>query len=406
MQVAGIIAEYNPFHLGHHWQIETLRSRLCGAEQGQTGEEVAVVCAMSGNWVQRGDAAVAEMHLRAAAAIRGGADLVLEIPLTWATASAERFAQGGVGVLAATGVVDSLVFGSEGQELTTLERTARYLDSPEYAHALRAALKTGCSYASARQLALEQNPALAMWDTRTRPNDQLALEYLKALAGTDLTPVALPRLGALHDGAEQEGIASASALRKKLWRGEDISPWVPSGGSLAPEEQAFLHWNERGVLARLRTLEAEDFLRLPDCSEGLEQRMAKAAKAATSLEEFCTLVKTKRYALSRIRRLLVWSYLGLQEEDFPQQLPWLRVLAANRRGTALLHRMKQTATLPIVVRASSARQLGAEARHQMELEARATDLWQLCRRKPGAGGSEWTTSPVILPEAGNFFDKS
>ena len=388
MTAVGIIAEYNPFHTGHQWQIAEVRRRL--------GPDVPVIAAMSGNWVQRGDAAVLEKHSRAAAAVRGGADLVLEIPLTWATASAERFAQGGVGVLAAAGIADTLVFGSESGDLAALQRTADYLQSPAYFDALRAALKTGCSFAAARQQALDAAPGLPHWDTRTRPNDQLALEYLKALPGTGLRPMALPRCGAAHDGAAQDGIASASRIRSLLRDGADVSEWLPAGETIRPEETAFLERNERGVLTRLRTMTAEDFRALPDCGEGLEHRMVLAAREGCSLEEVCQLAKTKRYAYARIRRLAVRSLLGLTKADLAADLPYLRVLAMNARGQALLPAMKRTARLPILTRPAAVRQLGPKAVRCMELEARGTDLWQLCLAEPGPGGLEWKTGVRIV----------
>ncbi len=384
---AGIIAEYNPFHLGHRRQIAELR-RLLGAD-------TAVVCAMSGNWVQRGDAALLEKHQRAAMALEGGADLVLELPLTWAVSSAERFARGGVEVLAATGLVDTLVFGSESGDLERLQKGADYLLSEEYRRGLREALKGGRSFAAARQRALESGPAQAVWNTAETPNDQLALEYLKALRGKGITPLAIRRGGADHDGPERDGIASASLLRERALAGEEISAYLLPGARLAEEDLASLEYGRRAVLAALRRMGPEDFRKLPDCSEGLEHRMAEAVRQSTTVKEVCDRAKTKRYAYTRLRRLVTWSYLGLTGADFPDRVACLRVLAANRRGIALLHEMKKTAALPVVTRPASARRMGEAVRRQLELEARATDLWQLCRKKPGPGGTEWTTGPVL-----------
>ncbi len=387
MHVAGIITEYNPFHMGHSWQIAELRRRL--------GADTAVVCAMSGNWVQRGDAALLEKHQRAAMALEGGADLVLELPLAWAVSSAERFARGGVEVLTGTGLVDTLVFGSESGDLEGLQRAADYLLSEDYRRRLKAGLKEGRSFAAARQLALEQEPSLPPWNTAEAPNDQLALEYLKALRGKKITPLAIRRRGAEHDGPARQGIASASVLRGKVLNGEDISAYLLPGTVLPAEELATLEYGERAVLAALRQMTPEDFRRLPDCSEGLENRMAQAAKLSTSVKEVCDRAKTKRYAYARLRRLVVWSYLGLTQMDLPEHVTCLRVLGANQRGLDLLRRMKRTAQLPVVTKPAAARQMGEAVRKQLELEARATDLWQLCRKTPGPGGTEWTTGVVL-----------
>ena len=173
MRTAGIISEYNPFHRGHAWQLGELRRRL--------GADTAVVCAMSGNFVQRGDFAILRAHARAEAAVRGGADLVLELPLPWAIASAEGFAAGGVGVLAATGAVDTLVFGSECGDTETLKAVAAALESESFAAYLRQGLQEGVSFAAAREAAArkllgEKATVLA------QPNDILGVEYCKAIA--------------------------------------------------------------------------------------------------------------------------------------------------------------------------------------------------------------------------------
>ena len=212
MRTAGIISEYNPFHRGHAWQIGELRRRL--------GAETAVVCAMSGSFVQRGDFAVMRTHARAEAAVRGGADLVLELPLPWAIASAEGFAAGGVGVLAATGAVDTLVFGSECGDTETLKAVAAALESESFAAYLRQGLQEGVSFAAAREAAAREllgDRAAVL----AQPNDILGVEYCKAIArqAAALMPLALPRRGVGHDGGAAEGFASASHIRELLING-------------------------------------------------------------------------------------------------------------------------------------------------------------------------------------------
>ncbi|MBR7150147.1 MAG: nucleotidyltransferase family protein, partial [Oscillospiraceae bacterium] len=219
MAVVGIISEYNPFHLGHAWQIAELRRRL--------GADTAVVCAMSGNFVQRGECAIMEKHARAEAALHGGADLVLELPLPWAISSAESFAAGGVGVLAAAGVVDTLAFGSECGNGERLMRLAERLLSEEFSAALKARLGAGTSYASARAAAMRDlvGDEAALLE---RPNDILGVEYCKAIqAGkVPMSVLALERRGADHDGGAKDGFASASFIREKLRAGEDASDYL------------------------------------------------------------------------------------------------------------------------------------------------------------------------------------
>ena len=384
MPAFGVIAEYNPFHRG-------------------------VVAVMSGNWVQRGSAALAEKHARAEMALSGGADLVLELPVSWAAASAERFARGGVGLLKASGVVQALAFGSETGDLAPLRRAAEGLDSPAFSGALKAALASGAPFAAARQRALADilggdSAVLA------RPNDLLAVEYLRAdrHLNAGLAPLAVRRVGPDHDGGEeQEGCASASAIRRAVLGGEteDAARWMTPGSwaVLAQEMKsgrapADLARAERAVLAQLRRWGPADFAALPDCGEGLENRLYAAARQGTSLEEVYALAKTKRYAHARIRRLVLWAWLGMSRADFPAELPYLRVLGLNRRGRQLLREMKEKAALPIVVKPAAVKDLGPAARRAFELEARATDLWQLCLPGLGesAGDQEWRRGPVVI----------
>ena len=371
MRVAGVVAEYNPFHAGHAYHIAETRRRL---------GECAVVCVMSGNFVQRGDCAVFDKWARARSALEGGADLVLELPTVWAASSAEGFARGAVGLLKATGVVDTLSFGSESGLLDDLCQLARVLEGEAYQAALRNELDRGIGFAQARQNAA-LNALGKQAETLRGANDCLAVEYLRAAGGT-LSLVAVLRRGAGHDGGDHPAYPSASFLREKIRAGE-----------LPAENPASLNLCERAVLARLRMMRLEDWAALPDsgAAEGLPQRLTRAASGAASLEEFYTLAKTKRYAHSRIRRLTLWAFLGLTAADRPAAPPYLRVLGANERGRGLLREMKDRAALPVVTKPAHGKGIPL-----LELEARCTDLYQLCRETPGPCGAEWSTSPIMM----------
>lgn len=403
MKTAGVIAEYNPFHSGHLWHLAETRRRL--------GGDGRVVCAMSGNWVQRGEPALLSKHVRAAMALEGGADLVLELPTLWAAASAERFARGGVEVLNAAGVVDVLSFGSEEGALDDLRAVADCLDSEEFQAGLRRFLDEGMPFAAARQAVVRGilGRAARCLDA---PNNNLGVEYLRAIraCGSAMEPMTVPRRGAGHDEeGEADGTASASALRR----------WIRSGGwdraeaflteenklLLAREQEqgrcpAALERCERAVLARLRTMTAADWAALPDSGtgEGLPDRLAKAAYEARTLDEFLTVAKTKRYAHARLRRLMLWAFLGLTAADLPEHVPYLRVLAFNDRGRELLGEMKKTARLPIVTKPAHARQLDGAGRRVFEWEARCTDLYGLCLPQVPGGGAEWRTGPIVKTE--------
>ena len=393
MHLCGIIAEYDPFHTGHARQISAVRQTL--------GADCAVVCVMSGNWTQRGTPALAEKHLRTRLALLGGADLVLELPLPYAISSAEWFARGGVSVLAGTGVVTHLCFGSECGDLAPLEETARCLDSAEYSQALRSFLDQGLSFPTARQRAARQLIGSAA-DCLSLPNNNLGVEYLRALdrCGSSITPITVLRQGAGHGEGPKDGFASASYLRRLLREGRsaDALPYLlPCEGDLLDGSSlSNVQLAERAILVRLRQMTAEELVALPDCGEGLSNRLYRAIRKGSSLDEILSLSKTKRYTLARLRRVLLWAYLGLTQADRPEMPPYLRVLGMNETGRALLREIDVLGSLPVLTKPAHVRRLSEEAQRLFELEARAADLYGLCLPQVPPCGAEWLQGPVVL----------
>lgn len=311
--------------------------------------------------------------------------------------------------LAALGA-DTLVFGSESGDAVALRRAAECLRREDCQTLLRKELAGGLSYAAARQRAAAALLGEAGASVLTGPNDLLGVAYLDAIArlGAEMTAVAVPRVGPGHDTPEsREGYTSASALRRLLLAGE-LEPVLeqlpdPARPVLRREWEAgltpaSLEHCQRAVLYRLRTMGPEDFAALPDCSEGLEHRLYRAAQRATSVEEFYALAKTKRYAHARIRRLALWAFLGMTAADRPERLPYVRVLGLNDRGKEVLHSAKTACPVPVLTKPAAARRLEAEGQRLFALEQRGADLWRLCL--PGlaqsAAGSGWTTGPVVL----------
>ena len=401
MAVAGIITEYDPLHMGHVHLMAEAR-RLLGPETG-------ILCVMSGHYVQRGDFAVAGKFARAAAAVRSGADLVLELPVPWALSSAEGFAAGAVEILKATGVVTHLVFGSEGGDAAPLVRCAEALCSPAFPQRLREELKRGDSFPAARQRALESLLPPADAGALARPNDTLGVEYCKALRGGGIQPAAVLRRGAGHNcEAAGGGFVSASAIRARLRRGdgeEALSLMAPAMAEgyraerAAGRAPASLSNCERAVLARLRFLEEADWAALDLGNEGLYRRFFRSSRSAASLAELLEAVKTKRYPLARLRRMVFRAYLGLPPAP-PERPAYLRVLAANRRGTALLAGMRTAAALPVLTKPAAVRRLPEEAQRLFALEARASRLYALACPDPAAVPDERRTGPVIVREEG------
>lgn len=386
MKTIGIVAEYNPFHAGHAFHIAATRRLF--------QEETAVVAVMSGNWVQRGECAITNKWTRTKMALAGGADLVLELPTVWATASAEGFARGAMEILEAAGVVDVLSFGSECGDTAPLLALAQCFNSPEFSRVLRQELAPKRSFAQCRRQAAAKllgEETAALLDT---PNNNLGTEYLRFMPST-MEAVTIPRRGAGHDStAELDGFPSASLLRHRLRTGDLTS--ISAFQSLSQiGEPADITWLERTLIARLRSMSLEEAEALPDSGDGLAARLLYAARQTASLEELYTLTKTRTYTHARVRRLALYALLGLKKEDIPLTPPYIRVLGFNQRGQQVLKKMNNTAALPFFVKPAHIRRYSPQAQTLFALEERFTDLFALCFAVPCSCGLEWTSGPVI-----------
>ena len=394
MNICAIVCEYNPFHNGHRYLIDECR-RVLGADS-------AIVCFMSGDFVQRGEAALMLKHDRARAAVAGGADLVLELPLPWCMAGAETFARGAVGLADAAGVATHLCFGSESGDLPALQAAARQLMRPEMDELIRAELERGIGYAAARQRALERLSGESA-EILTQPNDILAIEYLKALelTGSGLTPFTVRRRGAAHDAPQESDCPSASFLREKMRAGEPVGTWMPPAAAKALAEGAGCpdaSVIETALLSRLRFLPETAFAAAPDVSEGLDQRIFAAAHTEPTLEALEAAAVTKRYTRARVRRIALSAALSIRAGDSEGIPPYLRCLAANGRGLALLRGMETRASLPVLTKPSHVRRLGDRALRVFSLGAAAADLCALGLPDPAErrGDRDWRSSPAII----------
>ena len=399
MKIAGIIAEYNPFHSGHALHIEKTREKC--------GEDTAVVCVMSGSFVQRGEPAILSKRARAEMALVSGADLVLENPTVWAVSSAERFAAGGVAVLQALNLPIVLSFGSECGDIEKLQKSADLLGSDAVREGVKLAMKAGISYAAAREKALSAVYREGA-ELLRGPNNILGVEYLKAISalGADkIEPFTFQRIATEHDGAESGSLAPASRLRELIRVGGDVSPYMPEAAhailrceleaGLAP---ANINNIEAAILYRLRTMSEEEFAALPDASEGVWRRLMAAGRREASVDAVLSSVKSKRYALSRIRRMVAAAALGISAEYQRGLPPYIRVLGCNERGREVLRLARTAAKLPIITKPATAKLLDPEAREIFDIDVRATDLFRLALNDPEnrLGGTEWTYGPVIM----------
>ena len=378
MKIIGLAAEYNPFHRGHAWQLARIRERF--------GSDAAVITVLSGCFVQRGEPALFDARARAEAAVRCGADLVLELPLPWALSSAQGFARGAVAVLENLGCVEEMVFGSESRDLTELREVRRLLEDPALKPLLREGLSEGLGFAAARQQAAERLAGGEVPQLRRR-NDILALSYLEALERLEspIRPCPLPRCGEY---------LPASRLRER----EDFLTCLPDeaaavfrrecGAGRGPVRPGDL---ELPILAALRTMPENAWDDLPDGGEGLENRLRRAALEAGSWEEFVRLGVTKRYPAARIRRMALAAFLGVSRSLAAGSPTYLRVLALNRRGAEVLR--EASPRLPVLTKAAK-----GKGDPLLNLELQAAGLYALAFREPSErrGDRGWRQSPFFL----------
>ena len=296
---------------------------------------------MSGNYVQRGAPAVFDKSVRARAAILSGADLVLELPVTYALSSAEGFARGGVEILGK--FCDYLCFGCETDSEDMLMETAKSLLSAEFQLILRQELEKGVSFPAARAAALEKTGLTA--EILRRPNDILAVEYCKAIlaTGTAMKPLPIIREGSYHAEIPDAENPSATALRKLITENGDWQSYVPEGAWNVFKKASVhtLETGERAVLTRLRTMNDTEFEALPYGSEGLWRKFMHASRREATLSAITAATKSKRYTLTRIDRMVMCAFLGISAEMLNAPAPYTRVLAFNGTGRAVLKSAKQ-----------------------------------------------------------------
>lgn len=396
MIVAGIVAEYNPFHHGHAYQLE--QTKLAGATH--------TVAVMSGNFVQRGEPAIAFKHARAKMALANGVDLVVELPAPWAGSAAMTFARGAVSLLDALGFVNLLSFGSESGDTALLQTAAKAVASEQLnGGAIKANTAQGISFAAAREAAVRELFGHSVADVLKNPNDTLAVEYIRTLneIKSTIKPLAIKRIGVGHDQIDTaDAYASASQIRQRIAAGDDYESLLPKASlcvlkeelaaGRAPASYARL---ETAVLYAMRTISAADLAKAPDISEGIENRIAQAVQKATTLEQLFALAKTKRYTHARIRRIVLQSFLGIEAKDCDGAPPYIRVLAVSNKGKELLRLARKTATLPIIMKAADVAKLDERAKHIFALECCAADIFALSLPVPMPCGNEQKSNVIL-----------
>ncbi|MDD2619605.1 MAG: nucleotidyltransferase [Syntrophomonadaceae bacterium] len=419
MAVLGIVAEYNPFHNGHLYLINK-------AKEEQTFDAIIVV--MSGDFLQRGEPAVCDKWSRAEMALNCGADLVIELPFYFAARSAYNFARGAIQLLHRTGVVSYLAFGAENADLPGLKTIARIIarEPEEFKAILKLHLASGQSFALARSLALQEYAAKIQSDlqqTLQGPNNILAIEYLHVIdkEKLPLTPLVISRTGSSYHSTELTGHSSATAIRQALLshvHGDEINDKVISSmpvpclkilqreitGGRAPVRAEFL---EQTILYKLRTSSALALADIYEISEGLEYRIKAAANSCGSLGNLRQGIKSKRYSLSRINRILLYSLFDLsknQVNSFDKEGPlYMHILGFSAKGQKILQKIKIKSQLKIFSRSSDMKRCYDKSRtsvigDMIAIDTMATDIYSLLLPTPSArsGGKDFTTSPVMI----------
>ena len=405
MKIVGLITEYNPFHNGHLYHMQKAKE-ITGAD--------SVIAVMSGNYVQRGAPAIMPKHLRAEVALEAGIPLVLELPVCYASGSAEYFADGAISLLEKLGCIDSICFGSECGDYYLLEKVAHVTaDEPEaYKQTLQDALKQGLSFPLARQAALKayfQDPSLD--DILEQPNNILGIEYIKALY-LRKSPIGAytirRKISGYHDKELSPGYSSASAIRRLL-------AFAGNSVHLASEEM----YDEPGlseVLTRLegqvppsciRSLEETHRVRYPvyandfsllfryrlltetreslagylDMTEELANRMINHANDFITFDQFCDLLKTRDMTYSRISRCLLHILLNIRTEDMTLYkeeggCQYARVLGFSKDGAKLLTRIKRTSSVPLLTKLTQTEGLSKTGLRMLRQDIFAADLYE------------------------------
>ena len=354
MKVVGIIAEYNPFHNGHYYQIEYARTVL---------KADAVIVVMSGNFVQRGEPALFDKYTRAHMALLNGADMVLEMPVIASTSSAELFAKCGINLLLSTGVVSDVIFGCEDESEQMFRGVARLLleEPVRFKSTLDAELRSGESFAKARAKAIlsaweNEDERIVLSHFLSSPNNILGIEYTKAILASQkkIQIHPLGRIGVSHDDLKFDGsYASATFLRQTLTNEGasemDIFSFVPKNClddiKIALKDKQWIAPDDISLLLHHKLLSKKDFSHYLDCSKDMSHKIINAIDSFIDFTRFCDLLKTKNLNHSRIRRVLTHIYLGIKDTDKTALencnfAPYLHILGFTKRGAGLLNTIK------------------------------------------------------------------
>lgn len=372
-----VVSEFNPFHNGHKYLLETAKSK--------TGE--GIIAVMSGSFTQRGEVALTDKFSRAKTALNNGADLVIELPTVYAVSNAQRFAKCGVEIAKSFDCVNYLAFGCENDNIKSLQNASDALENEEVKAIISEEMKNGNYYPRAVETAVRSIFGDATADILTSPNNILAVEYLRNLKNSKVKPLPVMRKGAEHDSSiTSENIASASQIRSLLRDEKQAQGFMPE----VPEKITYTENLERVVLYKLRNMTPQDFSILPDVNEGLENRIYEAVGNYNSVKEIIEAVKTKRYTHARIRRIITCALLGITEQMQNIDVKYARVLGFTKFGAEMLKECR----LEVVTSVSKALKNNGEIKTILEKDVLATDISALAYKNINSAKSDFVT-PII-----------
>lgn len=403
--ILGIVSEYNPFHNGHLHHLEVSK---------QLANSDFTIAVMSGNFVQRGDTSLIDKWTKAEMALRAGIDLVIELPTVYAISSAENFADGAVKILNSLGVVDYISFGSEIGEITPLNDVASilYKEPKEFSSLILAQLRSGLSYPKAREIALTQFFVSSKKYTEilNNPNNILGVEYLKSLKRhrSHITPITIKRdYSDYNSDKVKKGVASATAIRTMIKNKKNVHYVVPyetyelldeclEQGRIVKDLSVF----EKQIIYTLRKMSIQEIAKLPDVSEGLENKIKAAANTCNNLDELIANIKSKRYTQSRTRRILLYALLDIRQKDInisKKVTPYIRVLGFNKHGKRIISAIASAnPKLNIIVSVKKFMEASSNSnlKNMIEKDILATNIYTLGYKNQSPANLDYTKKVI------------
>lgn len=391
MSVIGIVCEFNPFHNGHKYLIDSVKT-----------ENDIVVAVMSGNFVQRGEPAIFSKETRVKAALLSGIDIVLELPFVYASASAEFFAFNAVKILSDFGC-DKIAFGTENADIESLNKAVDILLKEDFDNEVKKYYNDGVSFPVARQMAF--NKFNINCDIST-PNNILAVEYIKAIRklNAKIEPITVNRKGAGYNDTDAvDEFASATHIRQLIYNNEAFENYVPNylldlyNAEIENGRYVSIEKFDLAAFSILRSKLGDDLTDIANMGEGLDNRIKSAIKNNIQLSKLYDEIKTKRYTHTRIKRAVLSTILDVESSDLEISPPYCRVLGFNTKISSKMGELAKNSKLPFVAVYSDIVNLSSEnAEKIFELENKSTDFYNLILHNSQSCSTEMKFSPIKI----------